>query len=72
MLQPAQKARDQAAIAIDILPMLEAEAKERQATSTGGANPQLVELFPQAEKGKARAWGVNFPPLVESAPLYSS
>ncbi len=31
-----------------------ARAKERQATSTGGDNPQLVELIPQAEQGKAR------------------
>lgn len=30
------------------------EAKERQATSTGGTNPQLVQKFAQAEKGKAR------------------
>lgn len=29
------------------------KARERQATSTGGANPQLVETFPQAE-GKVR------------------
>jgi ParB family chromosome partitioning protein len=32
----------------------EAEAKERQATSTGGSNPQLVEIFPQAENTKTR------------------
>ncbi len=30
------------------------EAKKRQATSTGGTTPQLVENLPQAEKGKAR------------------
>ncbi|MCH7498571.1 MAG: hypothetical protein IH886_00925 [Nitrospinae bacterium] len=32
----------------------EIEAKERQATSTGGANPQLTEKFQEAEKGEAR------------------
>jgi hypothetical protein len=30
------------------------EAKKRQATSTGGATPQLRETFPQAENGKSR------------------
>ena len=30
------------------------KAKERQATSTGGANPQLVENFPQGEDTKTR------------------
>jgi len=30
------------------------KAKERQTTSTGGSDPQLVENFPQAEKGKTR------------------
>lgn len=30
------------------------QAKERQATSTGGANPQLKEKFPEAEKTQAR------------------
>ena len=33
---------------------MKAKAKERQATSTGGTNPQLVEKLPQAEKSKAR------------------
>jgi len=28
--------------------------RERQATSTGGSSPQLVEPVPQAERGKAR------------------
>ena len=28
------------------------KARERQATSTGGANPQLVETFPQADNGE--------------------
>ena len=31
-----------------------ARAKERQATSTGGASPQLMTLIPQADTGKAR------------------
>lgn len=31
-----------------------ARAKERQATSTGGATPQLVDTCPQADNGKAR------------------
>ncbi len=30
------------------------QAKERQATSTGGTTPQLVANLPQADKGKAR------------------
>lgn len=42
-----------AVVALDILPMLEAEARERKATSTGGANPQLKEIIPQAE-GQSR------------------
>jgi len=29
------------------------QAKERQATSTGGKKPQLRENFPQADKGKS-------------------
>lgn len=33
---------------------VKAKAKERQATSTGGMNPQLMEKFPQAEKGSTR------------------
>lgn len=31
-----------------------AKARERQATSTGGSNPQLVETFPQGEQIKVR------------------
>ena len=31
-----------------------AKAKERQATSTGGSNPQLVHKFAQAEQTKTR------------------
>ena len=34
-----------ATIALDILPMLEQEAKEGQANSTGGAVPQLGQFF---------------------------
>jgi hypothetical protein len=41
-------------VSVDALPMLEAEARERQATSTGGASPQLKEKIPEAEKGQAR------------------
>ncbi len=42
-----------AAIALDALPMLEEEARKRQATSTGGAAPQLTERFQEAGKGTA-------------------
>lgn len=42
-------------VAVDALPLYEAEAKKRQATSTGGPTPQLVERLPQAdERRKAR------------------
>lgn len=37
-------------IALDILPMLEEEAKKRQATSTGGNKPQLLAKMPKAEE----------------------
>lgn len=50
LFAPTQRA----AIALDVLPMLEEEARERQVTSTGGAFPQLREKIPQAESGKAR------------------
>lgn len=33
---------------------VKAKAKERQATSTGGANPQLMENFPEAENNTSR------------------
>lgn len=33
---------------------VKAQAKERQATSTGGAEPQLKEKFPEAEKKQSR------------------
>ena len=46
--------RELAVVSLNLLPYLEAQAKERQATSTGGSNPQLVEIVPQAEQGKAR------------------
>lgn len=38
----------------EIMAALEQEAKERQATSTGGPTPQLVEKIPQAGQGKSR------------------
>jgi hypothetical protein len=47
-------ASQRAVISLDVLPMLEEEAKERLVTSTGGADPRPVELFPQAEKGRSR------------------
>ncbi|MCP5524926.1 MAG: ParB N-terminal domain-containing protein [Verrucomicrobiales bacterium] len=47
-------ASQRAAVAVDVLPLLEAEARKRQATSTGGSTPQLVGLIPEAEKGRAR------------------
>jgi hypothetical protein len=40
-----------AAVAVAMLPMLEAEAKERQSTSTGGVAPTKVQL--KTETGKA-------------------
>lgn len=43
-LSSSQKAM----IALDVLPLLEDEARTRQVTSTGGASPQLVEIMPQA------------------------
>ena len=33
---------------------VKAKAKERQSTSTGGAEPQLRENFPEAEKGRSK------------------
>jgi ParB-like chromosome segregation protein Spo0J len=50
-LTPSQRA----VLALELLPALEAEARTRQATSTGGKKPQLMEKIPQAEKGAARA-----------------
>ncbi len=46
-------ASQRAAIAVEALPLFEGEAKKRQATSTGGKEPQLREKLPEAEKGKA-------------------
>lgn len=45
---------DQAKIGLAVEKLYAAEAKERQATSTGGSKPQLVAELPQAEKGKSR------------------
>ncbi len=36
-------------------PIYEKQAKERQATSTGGANPQLTQNFVEADKNKKRS-----------------
>jgi hypothetical protein len=47
-------AGQRAVVGAEMLPLMEAEAKQRQATSTGGSKPQLVELFPQADAGKSR------------------
>lgn len=47
-------ASQRAALAFDVVPLLEEEARARQATSTGGSTPQLKEIFPEAEKGQAR------------------
>lgn len=46
-----------AAIAVELLPKLEEEAKKRQATSTGGKEPKLkqhVTKVSQAERGRSR------------------
>lgn len=43
-----------AVVALDIEKYEAEEAKKRQATSTGGINPQLTEKIPEAEKGEAR------------------
>lgn len=37
-----------------MLPILEQQAKERQATSTGGVNPQLTAKLPEADSGESR------------------
>jgi hypothetical protein len=49
-LTPSQKA----AVAVELEPFYAAEAKARQATSTGGAKPQLKAIVPQAGKRQAR------------------
>lgn len=43
-----------AELALKAEPLIAARAKERQATSTGGANPQLTAKLPEAEKGETR------------------
>lgn len=48
-LSSSQKAM----VALDVLPMLEGEARARQATSTGGSQPQLSQTFDKAETGRA-------------------
>lgn len=47
-------ASELAFVALEIEKYEAGEAKKRQATSTGGGNPQLVALMPEAETGKAR------------------
>ena len=42
------------AFAAEALPLYEAEAKQREVTSTGGANPQRRASLPDPEKGRAR------------------
>lgn len=43
------------AVAEKYRPIYEKQAKERQATSTGGANPQLTQNFVEADKNKKRS-----------------
>lgn len=43
------------AIAEKYRPIFEKQAKERQATSTGGVNPQLTQNFVEADKNKKRS-----------------
>lgn len=50
-----------AVIALDILPMLEAEAKERQ-----GSREDIVEKFPQCDRSKARDQAAE---IVQTNPL---
>jgi hypothetical protein len=47
-------ASQRAAIALEAEKLLASEARKRQASSTGGPTPRLVEKLPQAAKGKAR------------------
>lgn len=42
-------ASQRAAVAVDVLPMYEAEARERQ-----GARTDIVEIIPQSDNGRAR------------------
>jgi len=43
------------AVAEKYRPIYEKQAKERQATSTGGVNPQLTQNFVEADKNKKRS-----------------
>jgi rubrerythrin len=43
-----------AVLALEVEKQLAEEARKRQATSTGGSNPQLTQLFAEADKGEAR------------------
>jgi N6-adenosine-specific RNA methylase IME4 len=47
-------AGQRAAVAVELLPHLEAEARKRQSTSTGGTTPQLTEKIPEGEEGESR------------------
>lgn len=58
-----------AIISLDALPLLEVEAKVRLVTSTGGAEPRPTEIFPEAEKGEARAKAAD---LFQTNPHYVS
>jgi hypothetical protein len=60
-----------AAVAVSFQPLYAAEARKRQATSTGGANPQLRTDLSEAEPGRVREqlaglFGVS-PGLIEAA-----
>lgn len=45
---------ERARLALQLKPLLAEEAKKRQATSTGGANPQLTQKSAEAGKGEVR------------------
>lgn len=47
-------AGQKAAVGTEALPHLEAEAKKRMVTSTGGDDPRPVEKIPQPDSGKSR------------------
>ena len=49
-----------ACLAVTILPRLAAEARQRLATSTGGAKPRPRQSFAQAERGRASAKAASF------------
>ena len=46
-------ASQKAMVAVDLLPLLEEEAKERLKTSTGGAKPRPSPIVDEAEKGRS-------------------